>query len=43
MKRREDDLKGGLVLELGMGVHGDAAAVVPHGERAVLAERDLDA
>ena len=38
----ENHLQGGLVLELGMRIDGDAPAVVAHGDEAVLVQFDLD-
>ena len=42
MQRGQDDLEGRFVLELGMGVDGDAAAVVGDGDEAVGLELELD-
>ena len=42
VQRRHDDFEGGLALELGMGIDGNAAAVVGHGEKTVHAEFHLD-
>ena len=42
MQRGHDDFERGLLLEFRMRVDRDAAAVVGHGEEAVVLERDLD-
>ncbi len=42
MQHGHDDFERGLVLELGVRIDRDAAAVVGHRERAVLGELDLD-
>ena len=42
MQRGHDDLERGFLLELGMRIDGNAAAVVGHGEEAVFLERHAD-
>ena len=42
VQRGHDDFEGGLVLELGVRVDGDAAAVVGDGQEAVLLDAHLD-
>ena len=42
MQRRHDDFEGGLVLELGMRIDRDAAAIVGDGQIAVLAVVNID-
>ena len=43
MQRGEDDLEGRRVLELGVGIHGNAAAVVAHRDRVVGGQLQIDA